>query len=129
VPIDTRDKRASCLMIGLPFGRVAPMPDGSITPADFEQESLLYRGVPSGGGPALPEIIDTDLATFWVFAVRPPRPDYFNAGRDPSVIARIGERIISGFPPPPLGRGEATDEDIWNRMLMEGRPAPPPFAK
>jgi hypothetical protein len=44
--------------IGLPFGRVFPVPDGSITSADFEQESYLYRGIQSGEAVAAATPID-----------------------------------------------------------------------
>jgi hypothetical protein len=44
--IDTRDKRASCLMLALPFGRVFPVPDGSLnTGPDRTHMSYLYRGI------------------------------------------------------------------------------------
>jgi hypothetical protein len=44
--IDTRDKRASCLMLALPFGRVFPVPDGTLAEgADRTHLSLLYRGI------------------------------------------------------------------------------------
>jgi hypothetical protein len=44
--IDTRDRRASCLMLALPFGRVFPTPDGTLAEgADRTHLSLLYRGI------------------------------------------------------------------------------------
>lgn len=44
--IDTRDKRASCLMLALPFGRVFPNPDGTLAAAaDRTHMSYLYRGI------------------------------------------------------------------------------------
>lgn len=44
--IDTADKRASCYMIALPFGRVFPAPDGSLNTAnDRSHMSYLYRGI------------------------------------------------------------------------------------
>lgn len=44
--IDTADKRASCYMIALPFGRVFPTPDGTLAEAaDRTHLSFLYRGI------------------------------------------------------------------------------------
>lgn len=41
--IDTRNKRASCINIGLPFGRVNPSPDGSLnTVSDRAQMTMSY---------------------------------------------------------------------------------------
>lgn len=40
--VDTRNKRASCLSLGLPFGRVYPNPDGTIDSNDREQMSYVY---------------------------------------------------------------------------------------
>ena len=42
--VDTRNRRASCLSLALPFGRVFPLPDGSLaTVPDRQQLSYLYR--------------------------------------------------------------------------------------
>lgn len=43
--LDTRDKRASALLIGLGFGRVRAAPDGSLNAADRRQAALCYRGI------------------------------------------------------------------------------------
>jgi hypothetical protein len=41
--VDTRNKRASMVCLGLPFGRVPPNPDGSLaTAADRAQLNYLY---------------------------------------------------------------------------------------
>lgn len=41
--IDTRNKRASCLLLGMPFGRVYPNPDASLAnQADRQHENRLY---------------------------------------------------------------------------------------
>jgi len=37
------DTRRSSLMVNLPFGRVFPNPDGSITELDFEHMLMSYR--------------------------------------------------------------------------------------
>lgn len=46
--IDTRDKRASTVNLLLPFGRVAPVPDGTLDAGDRQQVSGLYRGIAAG---------------------------------------------------------------------------------
>ena len=44
--LSTRNKRASAILVGLPFGRVYPHPDASITSlADRQQMCLSYAGV------------------------------------------------------------------------------------
>lgn len=44
--IDSRDKRASCLLLALPFGRVFPNPNGTLAEAaDRTHMSALYRGI------------------------------------------------------------------------------------
>jgi hypothetical protein len=44
--IDTLDRRASCYMLALPFGRVFPTPDGTLAAgADRTHMSYLYRGI------------------------------------------------------------------------------------
>jgi hypothetical protein len=96
--IDSRNKRASSLFVGLPFGRVYPLPDGAITAADFEQESYLYSGIPSGGGPAVPEVIDTDLAVSFFFSDRPSRPRFIDGFDDPTEEIREGTRATQGRP-------------------------------
>lgn len=41
--VDTRNKRAACVNLSLPSGRVYPTPDGSLTPAtDREHIALSY---------------------------------------------------------------------------------------
>lgn len=43
--IDTRNKRASAIALRLPFGRVRPMPDGSLASApDRRQLGASYAG-------------------------------------------------------------------------------------
>lgn len=49
--IDTRNKRASCICLALPF-RVLPNPDGVIDEFDMQQLSFLYAGIDVGAGPA-----------------------------------------------------------------------------
>jgi hypothetical protein len=43
--VDTRDRRASVLLLAEPFGRVLPHPDGAVTQPDRQQLSLFYRGI------------------------------------------------------------------------------------
>jgi hypothetical protein len=45
VAVDTRDKRASVLGMGLPMGRVLPVRDGSVDEEDFEHVAYSYRGI------------------------------------------------------------------------------------
>ena len=47
----SRDRRASCLSLGLPFGRVFPNPDGSLAAlGDRQQSAYLYRLASDAGG-------------------------------------------------------------------------------
>lgn len=46
--IDTRNKRASAINVGLPWRCSFPMPDGSISQADRKHVSLLYAGILDG---------------------------------------------------------------------------------
>lgn len=43
--VDTRNKRASCISFGLPFGRVFPSADGAITAPDRKQMVGSYPGI------------------------------------------------------------------------------------
>jgi hypothetical protein len=43
--IDTRDKRASILMLALTFSRVYPNPDGALTNEDRQHMGYVYRGI------------------------------------------------------------------------------------
>lgn len=44
--MNTRNKRASAILVGLGFGRVFPNPDGAITAqADRQQAGLSYAGI------------------------------------------------------------------------------------
>ena len=43
--VDTRNKRASCLCLALPFGRVLPNPDGTVDEEDQQQHNFLYSGI------------------------------------------------------------------------------------
>ena len=44
MPIDTRNKRASCIGIDLAWNRVFPNPDGTIDVNDRQQIGLKYAG-------------------------------------------------------------------------------------
>ena len=50
--VDTRNKRASCISFGFPFGRVFPSADGAIAAPDRKQMAGSYPGIaaaePSG---------------------------------------------------------------------------------
>lgn len=56
--IDTRNKRASCVSVRLPFGRAYPNPDGSLAnAADRQHVAYVFPGIaasppsaPSAGG-------------------------------------------------------------------------------
>lgn len=48
--MDTADKRASAVHIGLPFRGMLPVPDGSIGAGDRAQAGLMYRGIIDEGG-------------------------------------------------------------------------------
>lgn len=43
--VDTRDKRASVLLVALAFARIWPNPDGAITGTDRQHTSFCYRGI------------------------------------------------------------------------------------
>lgn len=43
MPLDTRPKRSSALMLNLPFGRIWPKPDGTLaTQADRQHMAYFY---------------------------------------------------------------------------------------
>lgn len=43
--IDTRDKRASAIEVGLPWRGLLPVPDGGLNQGDRQQVAFMYRGV------------------------------------------------------------------------------------
>lgn len=43
--IDSRDKRASILMLDLEFGRIWPNPDGALVNQDRQHMGYVYRGI------------------------------------------------------------------------------------
>jgi hypothetical protein len=45
--IDTRNKRASAILISLPWRGMQPNPDGTIGDADRAQSAYLYSGIAS----------------------------------------------------------------------------------
>lgn len=107
MPIDSRDKRASSLLVGLPFGRVFPVPDGTITEADFEQEAYLYRGIPSGAVVVeSPPTFDIALAAQWFESDRPSRPNFFDGTPDPAEFTRMNQRAMAGRPIRPPFQGD-----------------------
>lgn len=56
--VDTRNKRASCVMLGVSPGRVFPAPDGALNnQADRQHLAYLYAAVLTGGPPAVPAIV------------------------------------------------------------------------
>jgi hypothetical protein len=46
--LDTRDRRASALLVAVPMGRVLPLRDGLVSAEDFEQVAYSYRGIQVG---------------------------------------------------------------------------------
>lgn len=47
--VDSRNRRASCIGIGLPFARVRPLADGSLADgADRRQLTFCYSGLATG---------------------------------------------------------------------------------
>ena len=42
--VDTRDERASAVMMMLPFGRLLPHPNGGVSAADRAQTAYSYAG-------------------------------------------------------------------------------------
>lgn len=66
--IDTRDKRASAVGVGLPWRRVGPVPDGSLaSAADRRQLAGCYAGLAAGGGPGPPADIPETALTLGFF--------------------------------------------------------------
>jgi hypothetical protein len=43
--VDTRNKRASCVNVALPFGRVFASPDGTLDESDRRQMGGCYAGI------------------------------------------------------------------------------------
>lgn len=68
--IDTRQKRASCYMLAVPFGRVFPQADNTISQADRTQLNLLYSGILSGI--TVPETLTADTLTFNLYVHQTP---------------------------------------------------------
>ena len=53
MPIDTRDKRSSAVLVALPWRGQLPTPDGAaLNEGDRQQAGLMYRGISSGTGAA-----------------------------------------------------------------------------
>jgi len=49
--VNTRNRRAACIGLALPFLRVRPTPDGSLgTEADRRHMTFLYRGLRTNAG-------------------------------------------------------------------------------
>lgn len=59
--LDTRNKRAGAIGLGLPFGRVLPNPDGSFVAADRVHLLYLYPGIV----PVPPLLVDVTAAVFF----------------------------------------------------------------
>ena len=43
--MDSRDKRASAVLVALPWRGVLPVPDGSLNQGDRQQAGTMYRGI------------------------------------------------------------------------------------
>ena len=54
MPIDTRERRASAVTVGLPWRGTFPAGDGTIDQGDRQQAATFYRGVLAGAGVAAP---------------------------------------------------------------------------
>lgn len=52
--MDTRNKRSSALLIGLPFRGLYPAPDGAVGEEDRPHVALMYAGLAAGEPPAPP---------------------------------------------------------------------------
>ena len=78
--VDTRNKRASAISIGLPWRGLLPEPDGTIDQADRQQVALVYVGILAGEPvvivPEPPAVIHTGAAGFGVV------PDFERERRD-----------------------------------------------
>jgi len=60
--VDTRNKRAGAILVGIPWRGMLPLPDGAIDQADRQQTAFFYPGILAGApvilppaGPAPPE--------------------------------------------------------------------------
>jgi hypothetical protein len=52
MPVDTRDKRSSAIMVGLPFRGQLPAPDaGAEDQGDRQHVALMYRGILASAPP------------------------------------------------------------------------------
>lgn len=73
-----RDDRASAILVALPFARLFPEADGTITAADRQQLALLYRPIPVGAAiPVTPvEVVNTSIDNWFVidYTQRRTRP-------------------------------------------------------
>lgn len=48
--IDSRDRRASIILLDTGWARIWPDPDGVIDAEDRQQGGLKFSGIPAGGG-------------------------------------------------------------------------------
>ena len=46
--LDTREKRASGVHVGVPWRGVLPLPDGTVSQADRQQVATFYAGILAG---------------------------------------------------------------------------------
>jgi hypothetical protein len=58
MPVDTREKRAGAVYVGLPWRGQLPLPDGAIAQADRQQVAYMYPGILATASTALYEAID-----------------------------------------------------------------------
>jgi len=52
MPVDTRDKRSSALLVSLPWRGLLPLPDGALNQGDRQHVGLMYRGIPAAAAAA-----------------------------------------------------------------------------
>jgi hypothetical protein len=45
MPVESRNARASAMMVGLPWRALSPAPDGALDPGDQQHMAFLYREI------------------------------------------------------------------------------------
>src|SRR3990170_313673 len=90
--LDTREKRASGVHVGLAWRGLLPLPDGTLDQADRQQTAAFYAGIAAGGGAAahrrLPPLPEGPLAR-----AERQQPAAFYAGIAAAAVPAITGRL------------------------------------
>lgn len=70
MPIDTRNKRASAVHVGVPHRGLLPLPDGTVAAADWVQTARFYAGI-QPAEPAIENPARRRFHAFWAIPIGP----------------------------------------------------------